>query len=81
MKQIEIYGTSWCPDCVLAKQVFDQYKVQYVWIDIERDKEACAHVEQLNNGFKSVPTILFPDGSVLVEPSRAVLTKKLTAYK
>jgi mycoredoxin len=67
-EQIKIYGTKWCPDCFRAKQVFSKHDIPFVWFDIEQDEAACAFVEKANGGFKSVPTIVFPDGSVLVEP-------------
>ena len=74
---IRVYGTSWCPDCVRAKLVLDQHGTPYVWIDIQRDADAAAYVERVNKGMRSVPTIIFPDGSVLVEPSNAELAAKL----
>ena len=75
--KIKVYGTRWCSDCLRAKQVFSRYNIGYDWIDIEQDEKSCAYVEKVNGGFKSVPTILFPDGSVLVEPGNAALQKKL----
>jgi mycoredoxin len=75
---ILVYGTTWCGDCRVARRVLDQHAASYRYIDIEHDDEARSYVEQVNNGYRSVPTILFPDGSVLVEPSAAVLTRKLT---
>ena len=77
MDQIKIYGTSWCPDCAKAKQVFTKFKIPFEWIDIDQNQNAAAYVEKINGGFKSVPTIVFPDNSVLVEPSSADLEKKL----
>ncbi len=77
MEQIQVYGTRWCPDCMRVKQVFSRHNIAFAWHDIEQDEEACAYVEKVNGGFKSVPTILFPDGSILVEPSNAALEKKL----
>lgn len=77
MEQIQVYGTQWCPDCLRAKQIFRRYNIAFVWHDIEQDQDACAYIEKLNNGYKNVPTIVFPDGSVLVEPSNAALEKKL----
>lgn len=77
MEQIQIYGTRWCADCLRAKQVLKRHNITFAWHDIEQDEQACIYVEKVNGGFKSVPTILFPDGSVLVEPSNAVLEKKL----
>jgi glutaredoxin-like protein len=81
MEQIEMYGTRWCPDCLRAKQVLGKHKVSFTWHDIEQDAAACDYVEKVNGGYKSVPTIVFPDGSALVEPSNAELEKKLTALK
>ena len=81
MDKIKMYGTRWCPDCLRAKQVFTRQNIAYDWIDIEQDAAACAYVEKINGGFKSVPTILFPDGSTLVEPDNATLQKKLKTLK
>ena len=81
MDQIKIYGTSWCPDCARAKQVFNKLKIPFDWIDIARDEQAAAAVAKLNGGFKSVPTIVFPDNSVLVEPGTAELEKKLRFFR
>lgn len=78
---IKMYGTTWCPDCRRAKQVFEAEKVSYEWIDISEDPEAAAYVEKVNGGFRSVPTILFPDGDVLVEPSSPTLAQELRALK
>lgn len=76
-----MYGTRWCPDCIRAKQVFARKNITFDWIDIEKDEEAAAYVEKINGGYKSVPTILFPDGSTLVEPDNAALLKKLETMK
>ncbi len=77
MEKIEVYGTSWCPDCFRARQILNQHNITYKWHDIEKDKKACAFVEKVNDGFQSVPTIVFLDGSILVEPSNAALERKL----
>lgn len=76
---IVMYGTPWCGDCRRAKRVFAELAVAYDYVDIEDDPEAAALVMRLNGGMRSVPTILFPDGSVLVEPRRGELTDKLAA--
>ncbi len=75
--QIQVYGTKWCPDCVRVKQVFGRHKITYTWYDIGEDEQLSAFVERVNGGYKSVPTIVFPDGSILVEPGNAELEKKL----
>jgi thioredoxin reductase (NADPH) len=74
---ISVYGTAWCPDCRRAKQFFGEHRIQYNWVDIEQDPRAMAEVERLNAGRRIVPTILFPDGTKLVEPSNDELARKL----
>lgn len=72
-----MYGTTWCPDCFRAKQVFERLKISYTWIDIEKDEQALAYVQKVNGGYQSVPTIVFSDGSILVEPGNRELESKL----
>lgn len=74
---IVVYGTSWCPDCRRAQRVLDQNGVTYTYVNIEHDEAAAEYVVQVNRGNRSVPTIVFPDGAVLVEPSNAQLQAKL----
>lgn len=74
---IIVYGTTWCPDCARAKQFFGEHRVQYRWVDIEHDNQAMTYVETVNHGQRSVPTIIFPDSTILVEPSNAQLASKL----
>jgi thioredoxin reductase (NADPH) len=75
--QIIMYGATWCGDCRRAKRYFDEHNVAYTWVDIDNNAEAVRLVEKINNGNRSVPTIIFPDGDVLVEPSNAELERKL----
>ncbi len=75
--QIIIYSTTWCSDCKRAKKFFGEQRIPYTNIDIEENPEYIEVVEKINDGKRSVPTIVFPDGSVLVEPSNAQLAEKL----
>jgi mycoredoxin len=75
--EIIIYGTSWCGGSRRARQLFDQHHIPFRWIDIDTDDKAAQYVESINHGNRSVPTIIWPDGSVLVEPSTEALAKKL----
>ncbi len=77
MERIKVYGTKWCRDTILARKVLDERKIDYEWIDIKQDLEAEKFVKETNQGYRSVPTILFPDKSILVEPSRDELIQKL----
>ncbi|MBI3163659.1 MAG: FAD-dependent oxidoreductase [Chloroflexi bacterium] len=74
---ITLYGTGWCQDCKRSKQFFGEQRVSYHYVDIDNDAEAMTFVEKTNKGSRSIPTIVFPDGTVLVEPSNAQLAEKL----
>jgi mycoredoxin len=74
---IVMYGTKWCGDCIRSKRVLEKLGIPYKYIDIEGDQEAVAYVLTVNKGHRAVPTITFPDGSVLVEPSDPELEEKL----
>ncbi|HEX2979974.1 MAG TPA: glutaredoxin domain-containing protein [Anaerolineaceae bacterium] len=75
--EIIFYGTSWCPDCHRAQRVFDQYMIGYRFINIDQDNEARSFVESVNQGMRSVPTIVFPEGDILVEPMDSELAERL----
>jgi thioredoxin reductase (NADPH) len=77
MPPLIVYGTPWCPDCRKSKQFLGEHRIPYNYIDIDQDLAAQAEVERLNRGMRSVPTIVFPDGSVLVEPGNEDLARKL----
>ncbi|MEJ2485729.1 MAG: FAD-dependent oxidoreductase [Anaerolineales bacterium] len=76
-EQITVYSTTWCPDCKRAKKFFNDHRIQYKNIDIEKDSQAMAYVKEVNQGMRIIPTIVFPDGSILTEPSNAELAEKL----
>jgi glutaredoxin len=74
---IRIYGALWCSDCLRARQLLEKHNVNYLWIDVCQDKNAEAFVLETNNGMRSIPTIVFEDGSILVEPTNQELMEKL----
>jgi mycoredoxin len=76
-EQITVYGTHWCPDCRRARNILDKHHIVYRWIDIEQDPAAADYVMKVNRGNRSVPTIVFRDGSILVEPGNSELEVKL----
>lgn len=76
-RPIVIYGTTWCPDCKRSKQFLGDQRIQFRWVDIEQDPEAMSYVMEVNHGKRVVPTIVCPDGSIMVEPSNAQMAEKL----
>ena len=75
--EIKLYGAEWCPDCHRSRNYLDSQSVAYEYINVDGDDDAQNYVKQVNDNRLIIPTIVFPDGSVLVEPSNAELARKL----
>jgi glutaredoxin len=76
-EKIQLYATTWCYMSRNTKAFLDQHHIAYDFIDIDQDKAGEAFVLKTNNGYRSVPTLLFPDGTTLTEPSHGELSEKL----
>src|ERR1700686_1605332 len=74
---IKLYGTNWCSDCKRSKKFLGEQRVHYEFIDIEEDVEGQAFLQKVQNGGMTIPTIVFDDGSLLIEPTNAELAAKL----
>jgi mycoredoxin len=74
---VTVYSTPWCGYCLRLKSGLDREGIRYTDIDLERDPAAVAFVEQVNGGNQTVPTVLFPDGTALTNPSVAQVRAKL----
>ena len=79
--EITVYGANWCGDCRRAKKFMDDNGVGYDWVDVENDPAAIELVLKLNGGKRIIPTIVFDDGSILIEPTNSELAKKLGVGK
>ncbi len=71
--KIKVFGTRWCGDCSRTRRFMDRNQIDYTWVDIDQDEAGEEFVVSMNHGMRSVPTILFSDGSILVEPNDAEL--------
>ena len=76
-QKITVYGTDWCGDCFRTRQFLKNHAIDYIFINIDQDKDGEQFVLKNNRGMRSVPTILFEDGVILVEPSNRELAAKL----
>jgi len=74
-----MYSALWCGDCRRSKKFLDSKNVAYNYIDIELDEAASDKVIEINGGFRSIPVIVFPDGTYMTEPSDIDLEAKLVA--
>jgi len=76
---IIVYGTPTCPMVPPVRAALNQSGAAYEYVDISRDIAARERVRAINAGNESVPTLVFPDGSTLTEPSSRELLGHLQA--
>ena len=79
MSTLTIYSTPWCGFCKRLMSQLDRQGVAYTAVDIERDQVAADFVMGVNGGNQTVPTVLFPDGSVATNPSAKSVLARLSA--
>ena len=77
MSNVTMYGAEWCGDCRRSKKFLDSNNVEYNYIDVEADETASDKVIEINGGQRSIPVIIFEDGTHLTEPSDNDLKAKL----
>lgn len=77
MSDITFYGAEWCGDCKRSQRLLNELNVEYDYINIEEVEGAADKVIEINGGMRSIPVIVFPDGTHMTEPSDPVLRKKL----
>ena len=81
MSDITMYGAEWCGDCRRSKRFLDSNNVKYNYIDVEADAAASDKVIEINGGMRSIPVIIFSDGTHLTEPSDIALKEILEVLK
>ena len=77
--QLTMYTTSWCGFCRTLKKQLARAGIEIAEVDIERDEAAAEFVMSVNGGNQTVPTVVFPDGTTLVNPSAAQVRGRLAA--
>jgi mycoredoxin len=75
--EFTLYSTPWCGYCHRLKGQLDREGIEFTEVDIEKQPDAAFIVERVNNGSRTVPTVVFGDGSALTNPSLAQIKQKL----
>jgi mycoredoxin len=74
-----MYSTTWCGYCYRLRGQLDRAGIGYRIVDIERDPAAAEFVMSVNGGYQTVPTVRFPDGSTLTNPTIVAVKQQLAA--
>jgi mycoredoxin len=76
---LTVYSTTWCGYCVRLKKMLDREGIRYAEVNIEEDEAAAQLVEDVNGGNRTVPTVVFSDGTALTNPSIDQVKQALAA--
>ena len=76
-QQLTMYSTTWCAFCRRLKSQLATAGIEIAEVNIEEDPAAADFVMSVNGGFQTVPTVVFPDGSALTNPSMADVKQRL----
>lgn len=74
---LTMYSTPWCGYCRRLKDQLAREGIEITEVDIEREPNAAEYVMTVNGGYQTVPTVLFPDGSTLTNPSVRAIRQRL----
>ncbi len=74
---ITLYTSRFCGHSWAVEQFMKENEIVVKQINIDGNPEARHEVMTINNGYASVPTLVFPDGTTLTEPSFRQLRAKL----
>jgi mycoredoxin len=73
-----MFSTRWCGYCRGLKAALDGEGIVYTEVDIERHPASADYVMSVNGGNQTVPTVVFPDGSAVTNPSMAEIRRRLS---
>jgi mycoredoxin len=76
---ITMFSTTWCGYCSRLKSQLDKAGIGYTEVNIEEVPGTAEYVASVNGGNQTVPTVVFPDGTVLTTPSAAQVMAQLAA--
>lgn len=76
---VTMYTTTWCGYCKRLKRMMQDDGISFVEIDIEQTPGTAEIVEKVNDGNRTVPTLVFTDGSAMTNPSLAKVKEKLAS--
>lgn len=75
--ELVMFTTTWCGYCVRLKRFLDREGIAYREVNIEDDHEAATFVMGVNGGNRTVPTLRFPNGAALTNPSPSEVVAEL----
>jgi mycoredoxin len=74
---LTMYTTTWCAFCRRLKSQLAREGIEITEVNIEENPSAADYVMSVNGGNQTVPTVVFPDGSAMTNPSANAVKQRL----
>ena len=74
-----MYSTEWCGYCKRLKSQLNEIGITFDEINIEEVPGTAEIVEKVNGGNRTVPTLVFSDGTAMTNPSAKQVQEKLAS--
>lgn len=74
---VTMYSTVWCGYCQRLKKQLAEHSIEFTEVDIEEHPEFVDLIESLNEGNRTVPTLVFSDGYSMTNPSAQAVALKV----
>jgi mycoredoxin len=72
-----VYGHEYCTQATSLRTVLNNYGIEFQWKDVHASEIFADELRSLARGYLSVPTVIYPDTSVDIEPFPRQVLKKL----
>jgi mycoredoxin len=72
-----MYSTEWCGYCKRLKSQLNEIGITFEEINIEEVPGTAEIVEKVNGGNRTVPTLVFSDGTAMTNPSAKQVQEKI----
>ncbi|NUR87670.1 MAG: NrdH-redoxin [Nonomuraea sp.] len=75
---ITVYSAPWCGHCHRLKAQLTRAGIPYTELNVDETPGAIDLITELNGGSWLIPTVVFPDGSALINPTVEDVRSHLT---
>lgn len=74
-----VFSATWCGHCTRLKGQLDRLDLAYDTVDVDKQPEHLPRLAEANGGDWLIPTVIFPDGEVLVNPPAREVAARVTS--
>ena len=74
---LTVFSAPWCPHCKRVKKFLAAHRIPYEVLDLEEDPASIERLKALQGGGQIIPTVVYADGEIDVNPSDETLAGRI----